>query len=68
MDLPSGYYASAPLGTFCHLKRTIYGLKQSSRTCFETFCNAMKSMGYSQGHGDDTLFVKNSNGGTVSII
>ena len=37
MDLPPGYYTSASLGTFCHLKQTIYGLKQSARTWFETF-------------------------------
>ena len=68
MDLPLGYYASAPLGTVCHLEKTIHGLKQSGRTWFKTFCNATKSMGYSQGHGDDTLFVKHSDGGTVLIL
>ena len=68
MDLPPGYYASALPRTVCHLKKTIYGLKQSGRTWFETFCNVMKSMGYSQGHGDDTLFVKHSDNGTVTIL
>ena len=68
MDLPPGYYASAPPGTICHVKKTIYGLKQSERTWFETFCNAMKSIGYSQGHGDNTLFVKHSDSGTVTIL
>lgn len=28
----------------------------------------MKSMGYSQGHGDDTLFAKHSDSGTVTIL
>ena len=68
VDLPQGYYAPAPLGTVCHLKKTIYGWKQFGRTWFETFCNAMKSMGYSQGHGDDTLFVKHSDSRTVTIL
>ena len=54
LDLSLGYYASAPPGTVFHLKKIIYGLKQSRRTWYETFCNAMKSMGYSQGHGDDS--------------
>ena len=67
MDLLSGYYVSAPPGTVCHLKKTIYGLKQFGRTWFETLCNAMKSMGYSHDHGDDTLFMKHLDSGTVTI-
>ena len=44
IELPPGYYASGPSGTVCHLKKTIYGLKQFGRNWFETFCSAMKGM------------------------
>ena len=68
MDLPPGYYALAPPGIVNHLKKTIYGLKQFGRPWFETFCNAMKNMSYSQGHGNDTFFVKHSDSGIVTIL
>ena len=42
----------------CQLKRALYGLKQSPRTWFGRFIQAMKKFGYKQSNSDHTLFLK----------
>ena len=40
------------------LKKSLYGLKQSSRAWFERFTKSMKAFGYRQTNLDHTLFLK----------
>lgn len=56
MEAPPGFEFGA--GKSCKLKKTLYGLKQSSRAWFGRFTNAMKSYGFQQSNSDHTLFLK----------
>ena len=48
----------------CKLRKTIYGLKQPPRGWFGRFTTAVKTMGYKQSQGDNTLFIKHSASGS----
>lgn len=50
------------------MKKTIYGLKQSSREWFERFKQVVKKHNYKQAQSDDTLFFKHSPDGKITII
>lgn len=66
MRIPDGYdeyYAkrkgdSLPLKSVLRLHKSIYGIKQASRQWFKKLSQALLSMGFSRGHGDHTLFIK----------
>lgn len=66
MKLPEGseeYYTarkgdSLPPKAVLRLRKSIYGLKQASRQWFKKLSQALTSMGFSRGHGDHTLFIK----------
>lgn len=45
MEAPPGFSAEFKTGEGCRLKKTLYGLKQSSRVWFGRFSDAMKSYG-----------------------
>ena len=52
-DLEEKVYMDSPLGfdgrfgsKVCKLKRSLYGLKQSPRACFEKLTQFVKSQGY----------------------
>ena len=55
-------------GDVCHLRKSIYGLKQSPRAWFGKFSKTMLSAGYAQSEGDHTLFIKHGNEGKVAIL
>jgi Reverse transcriptase (RNA-dependent DNA polymerase) len=42
MDIPSGFVNKQLKGKVCHLKRSLYGLKQSSCAWFDRFSMAIK--------------------------
>ncbi|KAA0038346.1 Cysteine-rich RLK (receptor-like protein kinase) 8 [Cucumis melo var. makuwa] len=49
-------------------QRSLYGLKQSSKAWFDTFTPFVKSLEYSQGHSDHTLFTKVSKTGKIAVL
>ena len=65
MQIPPGYYQSAPRGSGYKLKKALYGLKQSPKWKFST---VMKSMGYQPSDGDHTLFVKTGVNGRIAVL
>ena len=58
MSPPPGYVLSNNPSDVCHLKKSLYGLKQSPRAWFGKFSKTMLSAGYFQSEGDYTLFIK----------
>ena len=48
MELPPGFDKGKDVGKICKLKKSLYGLKQSSRACFDRFARAVKQQGYKQ--------------------
>lgn len=49
------------------LKKSIYGLKQSGRICYQSFTNFLKS-GFKPGAGDQYIYTKNHNQTQIIIL
>ncbi|XP_022883114.1 uncharacterized protein LOC111399852 [Olea europaea var. sylvestris] len=68
MDLPPGFKNRGGKGKVCGLRKSLYGLKQSSRAWFERFGRVIKSHGYNQGQADHTMFYRHTDGDKVAIL
>lgn len=68
MLLLLGFQILGSVGKVCKLRKTLYGLKQSSRAWFERFSGSLKKIGYIQSQTDHTLFVKHRMKGTTTVI
>jgi len=69
MDLPPGVQCkSETRSKVCHLKKSLYGLKQSPRAWFGRFSSAMIAFNYKQSNADHTLFIKHQNGKVTAFI
>ena len=58
MDFPLSFVNPTKGGKVCRLRKSSYGLKQSSKAWFGIFTRAMKNYGYHQSHFDHNLFLK----------
>ena len=58
INLPPGFDLEQKNGKVCHLKKSLYGLKQSPRAWFDRFTRAIQQHGYKQAQIDQTLFHK----------
>ena len=52
----------------CHLKKSIYGLKQSPRAWFNKFCKAVVSHGMTRSQAGHFVFFKKTRTGIVDNI
>ena len=69
MDLPPGcMIPEVHYRKVCKLKKSVYGLKQSSRAWFGRFTKSMRSFGYHQSNSDHTLFLKKLHGKITALI
>ena len=68
MAPPPGYQLHENSSHVCHLKKSLYGLKQSPRTWFEKFSSTLLAAGYSQSEGDHILFFKRGRESKISIL
>jgi len=57
MVIPKGL-SGHPSNHCCKLKKSLYGLKQASRTWYEKLSLLLLSSGYVQAHADHSLFIK----------
>ena len=58
MSPPPRYSLRKNTGDVCHLRKSIYGLKQTPRAWFEKFSKTMLSAGNVQSEGDHMLSIK----------
>nr|KYP36109.1 Retrovirus-related Pol polyprotein from transposon TNT 1-94 [Cajanus cajan] len=67
MELPQGLtgYSSSHS---CKLRKSLYGLKQSSRKWYEKLSNLLLSNGYKQAHSDHSLFTKRHGSAFTALL
>lgn len=63
-----GFFPSSFKGKVCRLKKTLYGLKQSSRAWFKRFRLAVLQFRYFQSQADRTLFLKRTGGNHLTAF
>jgi hypothetical protein len=68
MEIPHGYSKPEMVGKVCRLRKSLYGLKQSPRACFDRFRRALCGMGFKQCNGDHTVFYKHSGRKIVVLV
>jgi hypothetical protein len=66
MRLPPGY--SVPEGMACHLRHSLYGLKQASRAWFYCFASVVIAADFSSSNHDPALFVHVSPRGRTLLL
>uniref|UniRef100_A0A2N9F645 Integrase catalytic domain-containing protein n=1 Tax=Fagus sylvatica TaxID=28930 RepID=A0A2N9F645_FAGSY len=73
-DLTETVYMTQPPGfeskgeCVCHLKKSIYGLKQSPRAWFDKFSKTMVSHGMTRSQADHSVFFKKTRTGIVILV
>ncbi|CAA7016026.1 unnamed protein product [Microthlaspi erraticum] len=72
MTLPPGYTTkngeSLPPNAVCRLKKSLYGLKQTSRHWFIKFSSVLLGLRFKKSHADHTPFVKNEGGVYLAVL
>ncbi|KAL9264448.1 Retrovirus-related Pol polyprotein from transposon RE1-like protein, partial [Drosera capensis] len=56
MEQPPGFLAQGETGLVCHLKKSLYGLKQSPRAWFSRFSSALRQFGMARCGSDHSVF------------
>ena len=73
-DLDAEIYMRPPLGyncpphKVCRLRKSLYGLKQASRSWFSKFHDTISQLGFSSSPYDHALFLRRTNHGTVMLL
>ena len=73
-DLSEEVYMQPPPGLsvesnkVCHLRRTLYSLKQAPRAWFAKFSFTISRLGYMTSHYDSTLFLRRTNKCTILLF
>ena len=60
MEQPPRFVAQGEIGKVCHLRKSLYGLKQSPRAWFDKFSQAVETFGMQKSKSDHFVFYKNS--------
>ena len=58
MKQPLGFVAKGEIGKVCHLRKSLYGLKQSSRAWFGNFSQTVETFGMQKSKFDHSVFYK----------
>ncbi|GAA0170287.1 hypothetical protein LIER_24584 [Lithospermum erythrorhizon] len=66
MKLPPGFTTSSS-SQACHLRKSLYGLRQSPRNWFAKLTSTLRKYGFTQSHADHTLFMS-TGGGCLSVL
>ena len=62
MEQPESYAVPGKENLVCHLKKSLYGLRQSPRCWIKSFMEFMISQGFQQSAADPCVFIRNVNG------
>ncbi|KXZ53494.1 hypothetical protein GPECTOR_7g944 [Gonium pectorale] len=64
---PPGYNLGGP-NDACHLRKSLYGLRQAPRAWYERLRRELESMGFKSSAADPALFMKEENGNHVYLL
>ncbi|XP_071933224.1 uncharacterized protein [Coffea arabica] len=68
MEQPLGFVAQGESGKVCHLRKSLYGPKQSLRAWFEKFSLAVERFGMQKSKSDHSVFYKQSEIGIILLV
>jgi len=69
MEQPPGFVAQRESSELvCHLRKSLYGLKQSPRTRFGKFSNVVKEFGMTCSEANYSVFYRHSNVGCIYLV
>ena len=68
MRQPEGFIEPGKEHLVCHLKRSIYGLKQSPRCWNHTLDNRLKEMSFKQAPCDPCLYIHSDSEGEIFVV
>ena len=66
MAQPKGFVVEEKEHMGCHLKKSIYGLKQASRQWYLKFDSTIRKFGFQENIEDNCVYAKFKNGNTFS--
>ena len=58
MEQPPGFVAQGEIGKMCHLRKSLYGLKQSPRAWFDKFGQAVETFDMQKSKSDHLSSIK----------
>ena len=68
MEQPPGLVAQGEIGRVCHLRKSLYGLKQSPRAWFGKFSEVIEKFGMQKSKFDHSIFYRNSQAGIILLV
>ena len=68
MEQPPGFVAQGEIGKVCHLRKSLYGLKQSLHAWFGKFSQAVEEFGMQKSKSDHSVFYRNSSLGIILLV
>ena len=68
MEQPPGFVAQGEIGRVCHLRNSLYGLKQSPRAWFSKFSQVVEEFGMQKSKSNHSVFYRNSSSGIILLV
>jgi len=68
MEQPPGFVAQGESDKVCRLRKSLYGLKQSSRAWFGKFSQALECFGMKKSTSDHSVFYQRSDNGITLLV
>ncbi|XP_071916283.1 uncharacterized protein [Coffea arabica] len=68
MEQPPGFVAQGESGKVCHLRKSLYGLKQSPCAWFGKFSLAVERFGMQKSKSNHSVFYKQSEAGIILLV
>ena len=68
MEQPPRFVAQGEYGKVCHLRKSLYGLKQSPRAWFGKFSEVIQEFGMNKSKVDHSVFYRQSANGNILLV
>ena len=68
MEQPPGFVAQGEIGRVCHLRKSLYGLKQSPRAWFGKFNEVIEKFAMQKSKSNHFVFYRNCQAGLILLV